>query len=391
MKVLWLASWYPDEYEPTNGDFVQRHAKAVSQLMNIDVIHVAQAGRKFNWLNKVVTNHDNNLHEAIHYFTYKKTSLKWLDRINYNKAYWRYYKNVLNGYIEKKGKPDLIHVHVPFKAGIIALAVLRKYKIPFIVSEHSSLYLKEAKDNFYTRDFYFRYYTEQTFKKAALVTNVSAAIGKVLKEMFRLNDVLIIPNVVDASCFYFKPKEKNKVFRWLHVSAMQPLKNIDKIIQTFNTILEKNNHWELIICGPINKEHEQLVQQLNLQKKIKFTGALNYEDVAKQMQQADAFIMFSRHENFPCVIIESLCCGLPVVAADVGGISEAVNETNGILVEANNTHALQNAVLLMMDNINQYNAEHISAESISKYNYHTVAHQFVDVYNQVLVNTKRNT
>ena len=44
MKVLWLASWYPDEYEPTNGDFVQRHAKAVSQLMHIDVIHVVQAG-----------------------------------------------------------------------------------------------------------------------------------------------------------------------------------------------------------------------------------------------------------------------------------------------------------------------------------------------------------
>ena len=390
MKVLWLASWYPDEYEPSNGDFVQRHAKAVSQLMKIDVIHVAQAGRKFNWLNKVVTNLDNNLHEAIHYFTYKKTRLKWLDRINYNKAYWRYYKNVLNEYIEKNGKPDLIHVHVPFKAGIIALSVLRKYKIPFIVSEHSSLYLKEAKDNFYARDFYFRYYTEQTFKKAALVTNVSAAIGKVLIEMFRLNDVQIIPNVVDTSCFCFKPKEKSKVFRWLHVSAMQPLKNVDQIIQAFNKISQKHNQWELMICGPVNKEYEQLVQQLNLQTKIKFTGALNYEDVAKQMQQADAFIMFSRHENFPCVIIESLCCGLPVVAADVGGISEAVNETNGILVEANNTHALQNAVLLMMDNINQYNAEHISTKAISKYNYHTVAHQFVDVYNQALINVKRN-
>ena len=75
MKVLWLASWYPDEYEPTNGDFVQRHAKAVSQLMHIDVIHVAQAGRKFNLLNKVVKSNDGNLHEAIHYFTYKKSNI----------------------------------------------------------------------------------------------------------------------------------------------------------------------------------------------------------------------------------------------------------------------------------------------------------------------------
>ena len=349
MKVLWLASWYPNEYEPTIGDFVQRHAKAVSQVMNIDVIHVAQAGRKFNYLNKVVKNNDGNLHEAIHYFTYKKSNIDWLDKILYNKAYWRYYKKILDEYIEQKGKPDLLHVHVPFKAGIIALAFSKRLKIPFIVSEHSSLYLKEAKDNFYTRDFYFRFYTTEAFKKAALVTNVSAAIGKVLKQMFSLKDVRVIPNVVDTNYFYFKPKEKNKVFRWLHVSSMHPLKNIDKIIQAFNNI-SKQNDWELILVGPINNEYEILVEQLNLQTKIKFTREISYEDVAKQMQQADAFIMFSKHENFPCVIIEALCCGLPVVASNVGGIPEALNETNGILVEANNIDELQTAIISMMNN-----------------------------------------
>jgi glycosyltransferase involved in cell wall biosynthesis len=384
MKVLWLASWYPDEYEPTNGDFVQRHAKAVSQLMCIDVIHVVQAGRKFNRLNKVVINNDRNLHEAIHYFTYKKSNIDWLDKILYNKTYWRYYKNIVDEYIKQKGKPDVLHVHVPFKAGIIAMTFSRRLKIPFIVSEHSSLYLNEAKDNFYSRDFYFRFYTERAFKKAALVTNVSAAIGKVLKQMFNLRDVRIIPNVVDTNYFYFKSKEKNKTFRWLHVSTMHPLKNVDKIIEAFNKISTEKNNWELIICGPINKEYEQLIKKLNLQTKIKFTDEISYEDVAKQMQQSDAFVLFSKHENFPCVIIEALCCGLPVVASNVGGIAEAVNETNGILVEANNTDALQNAILSMMNNVNIYNSRQIAAEASSKYNYQTVAEQFVSAYNDVL-------
>lgn len=384
MNVLWLASWYPDEYDPKNGDFIQRHAKAVSQLMHIDVMHVVQAGRSFNSLNKVVRNNDENLHEEIHYFTYKKSNSDWLNKILYNKAYWRYYKNIVNEYIEKKGKPDLIHVHVPFKAGIIALAFARKYNIPFIVSEHSSLYLKEARDNFYTRDFYFRYYTEQTFKKAALVTNVSKAIGEVLKQMFNLKDVRIIPNVVDTKYFYFKPKEKKEIFRWMHVSTMYPLKNVDSIIQTFSNISKHRNDWELILVGPIYNEYVQLVEQLNLQSKIKFVGEINYEGVAQQMQQADALVMFSKHENFPCVIIEALCCGLPVVSSNVGGVSEAVSNSNGILVEANNTNELQNAIISIMNDINNYNSEQIAKEASSKYNYQTVAGQFVSLYKEVL-------
>ncbi len=384
MNVLWLASWYPDEYDPKNGDFIQRHAKAVSQLMHIDVMHVVQAGRSFNSLNKVVRNNDENLHEEIHYFTYKKSNSDWLNKILYNKAYWRYYKNIVNEYIEKKGKPDLIHVHVPFKAGIIALAFARKYNIPFIVSEHSSLYLKEARDNFYTRDFYFRYYTEQTFKKAALVTNVSKAIGEVLKQIFILKDVRIIPNVVDTKYFYFRPKEKKQIFRWMHVSTMYPLKNVDSIIQTFSNISKHRNDWELILVGPIYNEYVQLVEQLNLQSKIKFVGEINYEGVAQQMQQADALVMFSKHENFPCVIIEALCCGLPVVSSNVGGVSEAVSNSNGILVEANNTNELQNAIISIMNDINNYNSEQIAKEASSKYNYQTVAGQFVSLYKEVL-------
>lgn len=385
MKVLWLASWYPDEYEPTNGDFVQRHAKAVAQLMPVDVIHVAQAGKDLNHLNKAVFNNEGNLHEAIHYFKYNKTGINWVDKIRYNKAYIQYYKKIIQQYIKEKGKPDLIHVHVPMKAGIIAVWIKKLDNIPYIVSEHSSLYLNIAQSNFSTRSFYFRHHTKKIFQHAAMVTNVSNAIATVLKEIFSLNDVRIIPNVVNVKYFNFKSKEKNKVFKWLHVSAMQPLKNVDKIIQAFKNISSITNNWELIICGPINKQHQKLVSDLHLQTQIKFIDEVIYKDVAKQMQQADAFIMFSKHENFPCVIIEALCCGLPVVASNVGGIAEAVNKANGILVETNNTVQLQNAIISVMDNPDKYNQEKIASDAISKYNYQTIATQFISVYDEVIL------
>lgn len=385
MKVLWLASWYPDEYEPTNGDFVQRHAKAVAQLMPVDVIHVAQAGKNFNHLNKIILNDDGNLQESFHYFSFKKTGIVALDKIRYNKTYLQYYKKIIQQYIKKKGKPDLIHVHVPMKAGIIAVWIMKIYNIPYIVSEHSSLYLNNAQNNFSSRSFYFKHYTRKIFQHADFVTNVSYAIGKVLKAMFNLNDVRIIPNVVDVKYFNYKPKEKNNTFRWLHVSAMQPLKNVDKIIRAFKNISSIKNNWELVICGPINKQYQQLVSDLHLQPKIKFIGEISYEKVAQQMQQSDAFIMFSKHENFPCVIIEALCCGLPIVASNVGGIAEAVNKMNGILVETNNTVQLQNAIISIMDNPDKYNHEKIASDAILKYNYQTIATQFISVYDEVIL------
>ncbi len=379
MKVLWLASWYPDEYEPTNGDFIQRHAKAVSTLMPIDLIHVVQAGKDFGYLNKVILNDDGNLHEAIHYFYFQKTGIAIIDKIRYNNAYLSYYRKIIRQYIQEKGRPDLIHVHVPMKAGIIALKLYKELNIPYIVSEQSSL-----KDKFNEHSFFFRYYTKKIFREAALVTNVSLAIADVLKQMFYINDVRPIPNVVDINYFNFKSKQENSVFRWLHASTMHPVKNVDKIIQAFKNIGAIRNDWELIICGPINKEYEQLVEQLNLQSKIKFIGSLSYEDVAKQMQQADAFILFSKHENFPCVIVEALCCGLPVVTSNVGGIREAVNESNGILVEPGNTDELQKAIISIMNNPNKFDTETISRKATSKYNYQTIANQFINIYKEVV-------
>jgi glycosyltransferase involved in cell wall biosynthesis len=90
--------------------------------------------------------------------------------------------------------------------------------------------------------------------------------------------------------------------------------------------------------------------------------------------------MFSRFENLPCVLLEALCCGLPVISTNVGGIAEAVNDENGILIESENIPALANAMQKMIDEYHRYNHEKIAAEASAKYNYTKVGEQIAAFY-----------
>ncbi|MCB4234228.1 glycosyltransferase family 4 protein [Kaistella anthropi] len=56
------------------------------------------------------------------------------------------------------------------------------------------------------------------------------------------------------------------------------------------------------------------------------------QEVSEKMRASDCFVLFSDYENFPCVLLESLSTGTPVIATKVGGIPEVVNEKNGILI-----------------------------------------------------------
>jgi glycosyltransferase involved in cell wall biosynthesis len=102
------------------------------------------------------------------------------------------------------------------------------------------------------------------------------------------------------------------------------------------------------------------------------------------MKRSDAMVMFSRYENFPCVIIEALCCGLPVISSCVDGVPEAVDEDNGILVDPDNETELLQAIETIHKDISFYNRERIAAIAKLKYNYMQIGYQFFNLYSHIL-------
>jgi glycosyltransferase involved in cell wall biosynthesis len=106
---------------------------------------------------------------------------------------------------------------------------------------------------------------------------------------------------------------------------------------------------ELIGDGPLQAATEARAREIGLDGRIRFTGSSS--NVAARLRDAQIFVLTSTSEGFPRSILEAMRAGLPVVATDVGGISEAVEHGRcGYLVSRNNERALAEALANLIAN-----------------------------------------
>lgn len=386
MKVLWLASWYPNKISPLEGDFIQRHAIALSAHIPVTVFYMAQYGESVPIdKDEITITQRGNVKEQIMFFKFKPTGFKLMDKVLYNLKYYRSYKKILGRYISQEGVPDFVHVHVPMKTGKLAQWMQKKWGVPYLVTEHAGNYVKAAPDCFDTRSLYYRKSVASIFKQAKLVTSVSQNGLNILIQKFSLKYVRVVHNTVNEKWFdYRDPKVPLPAFEFIHVSSMGYEKNIEGILKAFASVVKIRHGWRLTLVGLGDPLYiNGLIEHHELKDHVRFVGAVSNEEVAHYMQAASAFLLFSRYENFPCVIIEALCCGLPVISSNVGGVAEAIDNSNGILVASENVDALQNAILYMLEHYAVFNRREIASAAKARYSYEVIGKEILQLYHQI--------
>jgi glycosyltransferase involved in cell wall biosynthesis len=102
------------------------------------------------------------------------------------------------------------------------------------------------------------------------------------------------------------------------------------------------------------------------------------------INDADFLVLSSRYETFGSVIIESLACGIPVVATNVGVVSDVVNEKNGLIVPPGDADAMEKAVGKMLDNCHDYDRDQIRKSVVDRFNNKVIGEQLFDLYKEVL-------
>ena len=161
----------------------------------------------------------------------------------------------------------------------------------------------------------------------------------------------------------FKPASKEKAKRHLgfgndrivlYVGRIDPLKGIDKLIRTI-PYLQNIEGIRLVIIG--GGEHSQsetvqlreLVRSLEIQDSVTFSGLIKHEQLPYFYSAADVCVIPSYYESFGLVALESLACGTPVVATDVGDLKNIIHQgETGYVVIDNAPHLLADKIALLI-------------------------------------------
>ena len=376
-NILWLPSWYPSLESPQNGDFILRHALAVSKFIKISLLYiqttrqkgvsVQDAQKNGNFFERTVFFHSKNRLNFLYYFL----------------LYWKHYKEIYRN----NEKPDLVHVHVCYRAGLFALWLKWRLGIPYIITEHWTLFTNERKDNYSNCPFVLRWLIRLIFKNAAGVLPVSKSLAAQIKHYFPKSQLKVVSNVVNPDLFYFTNNDlsgaDNKGFHFIHVSSCAPIKNVPSILNVFLRLKQRYNNITLSIIGADPHELEG-VTGMDLEKNgIRILGKLAHPDVAIEMRASHAFVLFSDYETQSCVSLEALCCGVPVVSSKLPCIQEFISVENGILVPPRDEDALYFAMQDVYVDYKRFDRAKIALEAKETSFPDAVGKQILDSYHDV--------
>jgi glycosyltransferase involved in cell wall biosynthesis len=313
-KVLFLASWYPSRVNAFDGDFIERHAKSISLYNKVFVIYIVKDQNIRD--GKIVIEKDvsgNLIAYKAYYPSYSK--IGWIEKVHSNRWNFKLYQRIYQTIIHEYGQPDIVHLNVLMKAGLFAWWLKKKYNLPYVLSENWTGYYKESKQGYLQKSILYKFLSRMVFKNCSYALPVTNDLGERMNELFGKIPFKVIPNVVDTTLFYPVPENKNAKTRLIHISTLGYHKNIEGILHVTEKLYRGRKDFELYLIGPASNHILQWTEDRGLMNTcIFFSGLIPYRQVAEYLRNADALIMFSRYENLPCVILEALTCGLPVVS-----------------------------------------------------------------------------
>lgn len=171
----------------------------------------------------------------------------------------------------------------------------------------------------------------------------------------------------------------------LSMGTLEPRKNILTILRAFYKTKARNNY-KLILVGKRGwffKEIFRLINQLKMEKYVKYLGYVDDVDLPLILNLASLFVYIPFFEGFGLPVLEAMKCGVPVITSNVSSIPETINGA-GVLVSPTNIDELAQEIDLILENEKlRQNMISKGLKQAQKYSWEKAANQIIELFNSI--------
>lgn len=400
MKILMIPSFFRTQDDPTLGEFFFNQAKALIKLgHHVDIVYcdtysVKYLKKYFHYREKEVEHF-----QGIGIYRCRKFApLKRKSGMKGNRqVFCRGIRRLFQRYLADQ-EYDLIHAQCCLWGGAAARELSQVYGIPYVVTEHSSVFALHPED-IGKRD---KILAKQIYEEAGQVICVSKTCQDSIHEYCKRS--CIIGNAIDLDIFEEQSlNEKDDSAGKVNIGVKSDFvfmtlcymkneaqlinKGIPLLLQAFGNVVQKYDDCRLYVGGGGDGEKmlRHLVEEMGLSEKIVLGGALTQKEVAEQLGRCDCFVLPSRYETFGVAYVEAMAMGKPVIAAQSGGPEYFIDESLGIIVPKDDLEKLTEAMFRMIEEYDGYDPQELKKAAREKFSLQAVGKQLVELYQKEII------
>ncbi|WP_435132196.1 glycosyltransferase family 4 protein [Formosa sp. A9] len=289
----------------------------------------------------------------------------------------RYLTNLISYYRKKENRPDIM---IPFmtQTNFIAIIVSKIFFIKVISSEHNNHLKKTDLIGSLTKKYFYRY------------TDALTVLTKFDLDYYKKRKVngFLMPNPCSFKIYKEKQRIRDKTILAVGDLNRYHHKGFDTLLKLIAPILKANSNWQLKLVGSGDKGLkflESLAEQYNISKQVVFEGYSN--NISELMRKSEIYIMTSRFEGLPMVLIEAMSQGMACISFDcTTGPSDIIKHNiNGILVEDQNIVDMQKELeqLIKYPELRERLAS-MGSQSLDQFNIHSIYESYLDIFSKIL-------
>ena len=361
--IIVLTTLYPSKDNPNVGIFIRERMLRVAKYIPLIVV----APYPWSPFDKIIRIFKPNYRSNMNYKILEKQDNIYIYRPRFFSIPYllKCFDGILMAYgclkilrhIQKRVNISLVDSHFAYPEGFAATMLARWFKVPVTITIRGT-------EVTLSKYFFRKQLIIKALNSADRVFSVSESLKRHACSLgVPSQKIQVIRNGVDIAKFcpigknearnYLKIPQNSKVL--ITVGSLVPRKGQHRIISILPELIKYYPNLIYLIVGGNSPEGDsstylkKQVSKLKLDEHVYFVGSVHHHQLNRYLSASDLFVLASSNEGLANVLLEAMAVGLPIIATNVGGAQEIINDDVGIVVPFNNSEALLEALRKALD------------------------------------------